>query len=362
MEKKVTIYDIAEECGVSVSAVSRAFNPNSKLSDDKRERILAVSKKLDYVPNRLASRLSKKTVRIGVVFFEYYSIYESRILDGIRAAYEPLRDFKVELDIRVLKYGEDTLDDALAIMEAFGDSGFDGIIINSMPDDYIPNLSNVFFSEESEKRIKETATLRRLSERGVRIVTLDTDIPDCGRLFFSAIDPERTGRMVTELLNGFIKVPEKNIAVFTSGKYGLLDAFCRTAIADGMRIVDTVFLEIDETEEDYRKNAEAVQRTFEEHPEITGVYVVSANCISICNYLWQHDPEHRITLIASDIFDEMRPYFDEGVINASIYDNSYYQGKEAIETLYACIAEGGAAKDTLLTAPQIILRSNMDLF
>ena len=34
MEQKVTIYTLAEKLNMSVSAVSRAFNPNSKLSAD----------------------------------------------------------------------------------------------------------------------------------------------------------------------------------------------------------------------------------------------------------------------------------------------------------------------------------------
>ena len=40
MENKVTIYTIAEELGVTPTSVSRAFNPNSKLSENKRKLIL----------------------------------------------------------------------------------------------------------------------------------------------------------------------------------------------------------------------------------------------------------------------------------------------------------------------------------
>ena len=42
MEQKVTIYTLAEKLNMSVSAVSRAFNPNSKLSAEKRKIILAL--------------------------------------------------------------------------------------------------------------------------------------------------------------------------------------------------------------------------------------------------------------------------------------------------------------------------------
>ena len=57
--QKVTIYTLAEELGVTPSSVSRAFNPNSKLSDSKRNKILNIAKEYDFTPNRMASRLSK---------------------------------------------------------------------------------------------------------------------------------------------------------------------------------------------------------------------------------------------------------------------------------------------------------------
>ena len=57
-EKRKTIYDIAAELGVSIAAVSRAFDPSSKLSREKRDLILATAKKYCYTPNKMASRLS----------------------------------------------------------------------------------------------------------------------------------------------------------------------------------------------------------------------------------------------------------------------------------------------------------------
>ena len=40
MEKKITIYTLAEELQMTPSAVSRAFNPNTQLDPEKRKRIL----------------------------------------------------------------------------------------------------------------------------------------------------------------------------------------------------------------------------------------------------------------------------------------------------------------------------------
>jgi len=59
-QRHATIRDIAREAGVSETTVSLAFQPNSRISQETRERILAIGDQLHYVPN-----LSAQTLRMG---------------------------------------------------------------------------------------------------------------------------------------------------------------------------------------------------------------------------------------------------------------------------------------------------------
>lgn len=64
----MTIKDIAERCGVSVSTVSRVLNEHPDVSKTAREKILAVVKEVHYVPNSSARDLVKtKSDAIGLV-------------------------------------------------------------------------------------------------------------------------------------------------------------------------------------------------------------------------------------------------------------------------------------------------------
>ncbi|QLC26387.1 substrate-binding domain-containing protein [Parasphingopyxis algicola] len=54
---RVTSRDVARLARVSQSSVSRAFTAGSALSDEKRARILEAAKRLNYVPNSIASML-----------------------------------------------------------------------------------------------------------------------------------------------------------------------------------------------------------------------------------------------------------------------------------------------------------------
>lgn len=55
---RATSHDVARLAGVSQPSVSRAFSPGKSISKDKKARILAAAKELNYVPNKLASSLS----------------------------------------------------------------------------------------------------------------------------------------------------------------------------------------------------------------------------------------------------------------------------------------------------------------
>jgi len=55
---RTTSFDVAALAGVSQSAVSRAFTPGSSIKETTREKIIAAARKLNYVPNSIASSLT----------------------------------------------------------------------------------------------------------------------------------------------------------------------------------------------------------------------------------------------------------------------------------------------------------------
>jgi LacI family transcriptional regulator len=55
-----SIYDVAQETGLSVSTVSRALNGYNDVSAKTRARVVEAAKRLGYVPNTSAKNLSSK--------------------------------------------------------------------------------------------------------------------------------------------------------------------------------------------------------------------------------------------------------------------------------------------------------------
>lgn len=78
---RVNVQDVADKAGVSVATVSRAFNLPEVVSEDVRERVLAVAKRLGYSPNAAARALrSRKTHIVGAVIPSLdYAIYAKMV-------------------------------------------------------------------------------------------------------------------------------------------------------------------------------------------------------------------------------------------------------------------------------------------
>lgn len=60
----MTIYDIAEACGVSIATVSRVLNNSDKVSAKTREKVLRVMKQQDYSPNPFARGLGLDSMKM----------------------------------------------------------------------------------------------------------------------------------------------------------------------------------------------------------------------------------------------------------------------------------------------------------
>lgn len=55
---RTTSFDVAALAGVSQSAVSRAFTPGSSITEATRKKVVEAARKLNYVPNSIASSLT----------------------------------------------------------------------------------------------------------------------------------------------------------------------------------------------------------------------------------------------------------------------------------------------------------------
>jgi LacI family transcriptional regulator, galactose operon repressor len=145
----MTIREIAELSGCSPSTVSRVLSSKKcsiPISKKTKDRILAICKEYDYMPNINASRFfSKQSKIIGFLIPAAESLVDDNLTRGMSAIYETLnnnfyRILPLTLDEKFIK-NQEYLNlfkrheiDALIIWGAYGDCAWiDELATNKMP-------------------------------------------------------------------------------------------------------------------------------------------------------------------------------------------------------------------------------------
>lgn len=107
-----SISDIAKKAGVAKSTVSRVINHHPHVSDETRQKVMALITELDYIPNQLARDLSRgKTQKIGVVIPHTSHPYFTQLINGLLDAAKTTdyqlvmmpSDYNKELELSYLK-------------------------------------------------------------------------------------------------------------------------------------------------------------------------------------------------------------------------------------------------------------------
>ena len=344
MGNKVTIYTIAEALNMSVSMVSRAFKPESKLNPEKRKLILETAEKMGFVQNKMASRLSMKPIRIATVIYGRFWGYYAEMVRGIESAGRDLSDYKVSSDIHVLPFGQYTVQDAFALLDKLAEEKYDGMIVHGL------------YGEEAARKIDE------ISDKGIVVATLHNDILSCRRLFTSMSNTEITGGMAAELLDIFLPPDKRNVVLFSGNMMSLVHQTLTFSFIRHASKYKLQLLRHYATQDYPEEAARMVEEAFRTFPEIDGIYVSSANSTPICKYLEEHNLGDKVAVIASDVFPELSSYMRKGVVNATIYQDPFHQGSHAFEGLFYHIAEGRSINSIIMTDPQIVIRSNLSAY
>jgi len=86
-DNPTTLIDVARLAGVSPSTVSRILNGTAKVSEDKREAVMAAIAKMNFAPNPMAQSLKRgRSMTIGIVVQDISAPFFDEILHGIDEA------------------------------------------------------------------------------------------------------------------------------------------------------------------------------------------------------------------------------------------------------------------------------------
>jgi len=87
VDKNISIHDVAEMAGVSISTVSRVLNDRSRVAEKTRHAVEKAVRRLNYSPNIRGRALSlQRTDTIGLVLPDFMGDYYGRLMEGVDEA------------------------------------------------------------------------------------------------------------------------------------------------------------------------------------------------------------------------------------------------------------------------------------
>lgn len=340
-KKSFTIQDIAKLTGFSIGTVDRALHHREGIKPETREKILEVAEQVGYRTNRVASALSRKKPLVFAAVFprELHYFYDD-VRRGFQDAIERLKDFRVAplyKDIETLGSGEEEALSSLLSQE----------------------ISGVVFAPGHSHRFNHL--INNFTQRGIPVVAVSTDAPESKRLTTVCVNPRKNGELAGELMANWVK----GEVVILIGSQEIDDHYQKTigfqkALAQFQPSPQLVA--ILESQESENRAEENTRKLLKNHPELSGIYIATANSVGVCRTLEESGRAQEIKVIATDLFPEVVHYLKKGVINATIFQNPYRQGFEATMSLFQFLVEGIAPPAYLYLEPVIVMRSNLEFY
>lgn len=342
--KKIGIPEIARLANVTIGTVDRALHGRKGISESTRLRILEIAERAGYRPNLAARALSSRRgpVRIGICIPLEIHYYFDQLCQGIEAESKRSELVGVETIWRRT--------------ERLGMAEIEKIrsLIDSEP-------SALILTPGSPREL--TPVIDEAEERGIRVICIDTDAPASRRSTAVCVDAEISGRVAAELLGG-MAAPGSDAAIVT-GMLNIEDHRKKTesfreaypGFNAGGRVVEVIEAHEDEDE--------AFQKCFailKRHKSLAGVYVNTVNCLPVCRAIGALGLAGKLKLVTTDLFSEMRPYFEKKTISASVYSRPFVQGEIAMRLVVDHLVHGSALPNVHLLAPRVVLHSTFHLF
>ena len=341
--KRAGVHEIARIAKVSIGTVDRALHGRPRISKATRDKVLKVAEKLGYTPHLAARALAvgRSQFRVGVCIPEEIRFFYDQMRDGIFE--EARRAARVGMEViykPVPRLGEG---EQRQISRLLKEELRALVVMPGNPHVVVPLIDAA-------------------EARGIRVVCIGSDAPDSRRSTVVYANPDLQGRLAAELLSKFI--PRKSdVAVIT----GMLQTQEHRQKVEGFKVrfaecsmagVNVQVLEAHESEvESYRKTRELLNQ----RPNLRGIYVTTVNCLPVCRAVHEAGRDD-VRLITTDLFPQMVPFFESGIIGASIYQDPYTLGQSAVRLLVDHLVDKVPIRDANYLNPGIVLRSNLGLF
>lgn len=333
--RKISISDVAKAAGVSTATVDRVLNNRGGVRTDKEDRVLATARALGI--DRALDRTPSRALRVAVLIQPTVNPFHASLREGIDLASRMYATLNVQFFVHHIDQRKPA-----AIAAAVRDCrSYDGLVITS-PDDI---------------RVREAVAFL---SRNVPVVTLATDLTDCGRAAYVGPNDRQAGRVAGDLMGLFLGRQGGRVVVVAGSRditgHREREAGFRDIMTE--RYPEFSLAVVLETGENQEEAGRVVEIAFRDDPGLRGIYHLSAGALPIVSALQRLGRIDNTVVITHELTPNRRMLLKSRKINAVIDQRPLLEARLAVETIAKLLGRMPGEAVSISTDIQIFLAEN----
>lgn len=339
-----TMKEIARLAGVSRGTVDRVINGRGGVGPETAERILRAAAQLQYSPNKAARALSAGKWNFLVEFILFNpdkAHYYRDIQQGALSAVNEIQASDMTLKFRYLENWSDQ-EILIRLDEAVAD-GAAGIAVFATGEPAVVDR------------------IREITRSGIPVMTVGSEIPECGQLGFVGSNAFRAGRTAAGLIH-LIQREEIHLGAILGFRSRFYHNRRMAGLTAGLeeqgRLWNLSF--VDCSNDDEFDCFDIVKEQMLRHPEVNTLFLSTSSAYGACRALERLQLRERPKVVCYDKTPGIREMLQKGVVSATIGQEPVRQGREAVLMLFDYLAFGTVPRQkNIYTENKIIIQENL---
>jgi LacI family transcriptional regulator len=297
---RARVTDVAREAGVSTATVDRALHRRSGVRHATVQKVLKAAARLDYLPEEdFHARSAPAPMQLEFLLPAGTNRYLRMLGDYIGYAQDAWAPFNVRCRCHYIESFDPRV---LAQALLRHGRGADGVAFMALEDPLL-------------REAVET-----LSDRGVPVVTLISDLSHSRRVAYVGLDNRAAGRTAGHLIGRFIGPRSGKVAMIAGSlsyraheerEMGFLHVM--REMFPGLAVVGAR-----EGRDDAETNYRLVRSLLNQHPDLAGLYNIGGASDGVGRALKEAGRQHKVVFVGHGLTPDTRALLIDGTLDAMI--------------------------------------------
>ena len=315
--ERTKLRDVARKAGVSLATVDRVVNRRSGVRDKTIKRVEEAMDDLGYRLDPMARRLARnQNFRFLFILPKGNNSFMMQLREQVERTAEwavSQRGFidMIEVDVFDAEALAQTLDHL--------DDTYQGVATVAL----------------DHPRVR--VAIDDLTQRGIPVITLVSDVPHSRRLHYVGVDNPAAGRTAGSLMGRFLNLREGVIGILV-GSLALRDHAERHFGFNQVLTQDYPHLKmlpVVEGRDDFDLSKKCVLDMIAQTPDLIGLYSAGAGNRGIAQALVESQMGNQIVWIGHELTAHTRRFLFQGIMDAVINQDSGHEARSAARLLLA---------------------------